>query len=166
MRATALMVMLIVGGCGSSDADQGAAADAGNAALALQQSSIIFYDLPINSIRYAVSGFEPQNNVCVTLVWSIAEPGPSYELCGIGGIGGAPEAPYAIVAPPTPPADPSDGPLYGLRQCEVWDYGPNATVEALEGCVTFQGSPTIGSADLVVTLSGDLLNGDLEIRSE
>ena len=149
-----------------NDADSDAGGVPG--AFALDPASLLFYDLPINSVRYAVSGLEPTANMCVTLVWFITEPtGGDYHLCGLDP---TPPSlrPYAIVAPVTPAEPPPpDGPQYGAGLCEVWDYGANATVVDVAGCVDFSwsGSGTTGSADLLVTLDSPALQGPVVIRS-
>ena len=165
--ATAATVDGAVGVDAAAGSDA-AGADAAVGVRSLDPASVIFYDLPINSLRYAVSGLEPQSGLCVTLVWYVSEPSSdgSYQFCGL-----APDPPglqpYALVAPMTAP-DPwmSGDPIYGSRPCEVWDYGPHATVQALDGCARFNDLPvSSGQADLVVTLDSPLLSGQVAIRS-
>ena len=172
----ALIALALTGGCLNGCADDGPvpAIDAtapgadgtADGPPALDPDTLLFYSLPIGSLRYAVSGLEPTSGLCVTLIWFINEPnGGDYHLCGLDpSPTSAP--PYAVVAPPTPPTPPSGNPQYGAGLCEVWDYGPNATVEDVAGCVDFAaGSPTTGSIDLVVTLDGPALSGEIALRS-
>lgn len=147
--------------------DAGAQADSPvSSDYTLDPDSLLFYSLPIGSLRFAVSGYEPTLDMCVTLIWFIGETtNGDYQLCG-------PEptptsmSPYAVIAPVNPANPTPDGPQYGAQLCEVWDYGSNATVEDVTGCVEFSSTfPTTGSADLVVELDSPSLQGTVLIRS-
>lgn len=169
--------MACIAGCSDNDASADAAPldapridaqappDADGATFALTPDSLLFYSLPIGSIRYAVSGYEPVTDSCVTLVWYISDTSTQFDpLCGTQPDDPPFADPYAIVAPPTPAGDPPDGPIYGARMCEVWNYGPNATIQALTGCATFNRQPGVGTVDLQVTIASDQLSGTLSLQ--
>lgn len=172
----AIVALTFAGGCvehcnggGPAPAVDAASGPDGSATgpYVLDPDTLIFYGLPIGSVRYAVSGLEPTSGQCVTLVWFINElTTGDYHLCGPDP---APTSapPYAIIAPPTPPDPPSGDLQYGAQLCEVWSYGPNATVvDDVVGCVDFtDGPPATGSVDLVVTLDDPALTGEVVIRS-
>ena len=92
--------------------------------LVLDPDSLTFFYLPIDSIRFAVSGHDPEAQVCVTLVWDFSntgrEPGAFCDDFGPG-------FPYAIVVPDT------DGP------CGAWDYAETHPVLNAEGCLDMAG---------------------------
>lgn len=94
------------------------------ARLVLDPDSLTFYDLPIGSIRFAVSGHDPEARTCVTLVWDFSNtdrrPGPFCDDFGPG-------FPYAIVRQDT------DGP------CADWNYGGSHPVLSAEGCLDWAG---------------------------
>ena len=101
--------------------------------LILDPASLTFFDLPINSIRGAVSGYDAAARTCVTIVWDYSNT--AHDLvpwCDEFGAG----FPYVLVVRDT------DGP------CGQWDYSANVTATAAEGCVQFQGLG-IGALDLV-----------------
>lgn len=108
--------------------------------LVLDPNSLMFFDLPIGSIRFAVSGHDPVARVCVTLVWDFSntgrEPGPFCDDFGPG-------FPYAIVFQDT------DGP------CGEWEYAGTHPVLDAEGCLDmagFTGTHGQDYANLVVTV--------------
>ncbi len=80
-------------------------------------SDPLFFDLPINSIRYAVSGRDEVRNLCITAVWFLSTVDEMVEHCDDFGE----MFPYIVIAPGQPAG--------------CWDYGTNATLLAAEGCV-------------------------------
>jgi len=113
------------------------------ASLVLDPDSLSFFGLPIDSIRFAVSGHDPDARVCVTLVWDFSNTGRTEgPFCDDFG----PGFPYAIVHRDT------DGP------CGGWAYGGTVDVVASEGCLDMAGfGPTsMDFADIRATLeTGD-----------
>jgi hypothetical protein len=108
--------------------------------LVLDPNSLTFFDLPIGSIRFAVSGHDPEARVCVTLVWDFSntgrEPGAFCDDFGPG-------FPYAIVIPDT------DGP------CGAWEYAETHPVQHAEGCldmVGFTGTTGLDYVSIVATI--------------
>lgn len=110
------------------------------AELVLDPDTLTFFDLPIGSIRFAVSGHDPEARVCVTLVWDFSntgrEPGPFCDDFGPG-------FPYAIVIQDT------DGP------CGAWEYAGTHPVQNAEGCLDmagFSGTHGVDYANVVATI--------------
>ena len=96
----------------------------------LDPSSLTFFSVPINSIRYAVAGHDPQKHICATLIWDFSNNGEPYVAhCNDFYQG----FPYVIVETDT------DGP------CGTWDYGTDLTTGYSTGCVDFA---EFGPADM------------------
>ena len=77
----------------------------------------IFFDLPINSLRYAVSGYDPGTDLCVTAIWVLREAGDQIRHCDDFG----PWFPYVVIAPGEPAG--------------CWDTGTHAELLSASGCV-------------------------------
>src|SRR5262249_30139147 len=77
----ALRILAFVGlvGCGSTALPSGPA-DGGTgigSALTLDPASIAFFGLPINSIRFGISGRDPNRGLCATIIWDYSNTGMS-----------------------------------------------------------------------------------------
>ena len=58
----------------------------------------IFFDLPIDSLRYAVSGYDRETDLCITAIWSLRDAGDQIRHCDDFG----PQFPYVVIAPGEP----------------------------------------------------------------
>jgi hypothetical protein len=102
---------------GSVDVGADAPADAGPAnRLVFDQPA--FFDLPINSIRYALSGYDAAADICVTAVWFFTDQAAQDRLCSPDFDG---QTVYFIVSPG--------------ESAGCWDYDGNATIDRVDGCV-------------------------------
>jgi hypothetical protein len=89
--------------------------------------SLTFFQLPINSLRYAVSGYVPEARACVSVIWDHSNTGrlSPRMRCDVNGE----SFPYVHIEAGV------DGP------CGNWDYGPNAALNGeVQGCVSFAGT--------------------------
>ena len=97
--------------------------------LTLDPSTLTFFSLPIDSVRFAVSGFDPAAHVCVTLVWDYSNNG---QYMGAHCDDFFPGFPYVIIVPS------EDG------ACGAWEYSSDITVDQATGCVDFEEAGPIG----------------------
>ena len=91
--------------------------------LHLDPATLVFFELPINSLRMGVSGYDPAAHACASLIWDFSNTGhrPGAH-CGdfLDGF------PYVIVK------------LNQANPCpELWDYGTALAVTKAGGCVDF-----------------------------
>jgi hypothetical protein len=77
----------------------------------------IFFDLPINSLLYAVSGYDPGTDLCVTAIWLLRDASDQIRHCDDFG----PLFPYVVIAPGEPAG--------------CWNTGPNVELLSVSGCV-------------------------------
>ncbi len=103
--------------------------------LHLDPSTLVFFGLPINSLRLGVSGYDPAAQACASLIWDFSNTGhvPGAH-CGDFQDG----FPYVIVKPNQSKPCP-----------ELWDYGTNLSVTNAAGCVDFAAAGSPVSFDLV-----------------
>ncbi|MBM4389408.1 MAG: hypothetical protein FJ088_16855, partial [Deltaproteobacteria bacterium] len=133
----------------ASDATEATDAVITASTLVLDPASLIFFSLPINSIRYAVSGHDKQTNTCVTIIWDYSNNG---EYLGAHCGHFYPGFPYVIVKPDEP------------ETCGIWNYGSNDPVlEKAEGCVDFKelGNTNMDMVDVELTVKGDIFTGKI-----
>jgi hypothetical protein len=136
MRTLAGLVVVLAGAVGC---DGGALGVCGTPDAVAMEEVEAFW-LPINSLRFGVSGRVIDGDVCVGLVWELGEvPAPGQAICDEVGVAG----PYAVVRPAV---DGACGP--------VWDYGPSAdtTIEYYGGCII----PDLEGAQHRVMIGADL----------
>lgn len=101
-----------------------------------------FFDLPINSIRYAVSGHDSATGLCISAVFYL-NSFSRQRHCDLGGSW----FPYVVVERATKPG--------------CWGYGPNASIESIRGCVDFAlfGRESTGDVQLTMTISSEPWSG-------
>ena len=141
-------------GMSDSSSVDGAASsvDGATAMRVLDPTSLEFFDLPIGSIRYAVSGRDPQANTCVTAVWSYSNFGMEIVKHCEDFI---PGFPYVLITPDTG------------SPCGQWDYWGNTEFESGQGCVEFadfEGS-TANVVDVILNVSGEMFTGAIRITN-
>jgi hypothetical protein len=119
--------------------------------LVLDPSSLVFFGLPINSARFAVTGYDPDQRVCATIVWSPAQSS-TRTICNVFEPDGL-QSPYVIIKTDT------DGPCTN----KDWDYAGNVTTTSSTGCVDFVdgGAVSSGMVDAEVGVEGDLFTGTI-----
>ena len=116
--------------------------------LVLDPDSLIFFGLPIGSLRMAVSGHDPDARVCASIIWDYSNHG---EYLGAHCDDFYQGFPYVVLETDT------DGP------CGGWDYGTDLTTVAASGCVDFAGiTPTgVDLVDVEVEVASDLFTGTI-----
>ena len=119
----------------------------------------IFFDLPINSIRYAVSGYDAETDLCVTAVFPIRDSSDFVKHCDDFG----PNFPYLVIAPGEPAG--------------CFAYGSPVELLSVNGCVDFAAFnfPIIPGADdaevhtdevdLTLEVSSDVFSGTVHFDS-
>jgi hypothetical protein len=77
----------------------------------------IFFDLPTGSLRYAVSGYDPGTDLCITAIWILRDASDQIRHCDDFG----PWFPYVVIAPGEPAG--------------CWDSSTNVELLSASGCV-------------------------------
>jgi hypothetical protein len=136
------------GGVGGASDASGASGQGGTAGidnrLVLDPATLIFFDLPINSVRYAVAGHDPVARACVSIIWDYSNTGHLGDERTLQCDKNEPGFPYVIIENDT------DGP------CNAWNYGANVSVKSARGCVQFV---AVQYVDVEVTVTGDVFTG-------
>src|SRR5688572_23040893 len=122
--------------------------------LDIDPSTLTFFSLPIGSIRYAVSGHDPDARICATVVWTINSIDEAVARCGAS-------EPYVYLVPDT------DGP------CGQWDYGGNVVTDSAEGCYDFAEFSAFGSGgephqdlvDMALTVTSTIFTGGIRMKN-
>ena len=138
------------GGHGAQGGQGGQGAQAGQggagATMILEPTTMEFFELPIGSIRWAVTGQDQASNTCVALIWMINQPG-AQQVCTDGGMQ---NWPYVVITPGA------------QAPCMQWEYGGNVNVDAATGCVDFDGMfPLSAAIDVTVDVSGGPFTGTI-----
>jgi hypothetical protein len=103
----------------------------------------LFFDLPINSVRYAVSGYDPATGLCISAIFMMHGPGDPRRYCD--------EFdrfmfPYIV--------------LERASRAGCWHYGSAVKLESIRGCVDFTGVTSgAGEAQLTLTVTSELWSG-------
>jgi hypothetical protein len=103
----------------------------------------IFFDLPTGLIRYAVSGYDPGTDLCVTAIWEIRDISDQSRHCDDFG----PRFPYVVIAPGKPAG--------------CWYSKTSAELLSISGCVDWAafGSGHTDEADLELQVASDVWSG-------
>jgi hypothetical protein len=139
------------GGTVGSEAGAGGAPVSGNR-LVLDPSSLVFFGLPIDSIRFAVTGYDAHQHACATIVWMPAVASNPPAMCNVFEPDGL-QNPYVIIQPDT------NGPCTE----QDWDYSGNVTTTSSTGCVDFTDAGAVGTGmvDAEIGVEGDLFTGTI-----
>lgn len=126
----------------------GASTTGGEAGLVLDPSTLVFFELPINSIRYAVGGYDPGHDTCVSIIFN--NPGLEQHCDDF-----VVDFPYVVITPG------------GAPPCMDWDYSGDVVVDAAAGCmqVTSQG-PLAIDIDMTLKVSGDGFSGTIAVSNK
>ncbi|MBN1607632.1 MAG: hypothetical protein JW940_13425 [Polyangiaceae bacterium] len=142
-------------GAGSTGSDAGAGGGAVTAdRLVLDPSSLVFYSLPINSIRYAVTGYDASQRTCATLVWEATDATKPGAFCDVFT---AKDAiyfnPYVVLETDT------DGPCTDTD----WDYQGNVDTASSIGCVDFAAhvGVSVDMVDVEIGVAGTVFTGTI-----
>jgi hypothetical protein len=105
---------------------------------------LVFFDLPIDSLRYAVSGHDRATGLCITAVFFLNEQAPLDRRCDDFD---HTWFPYVVVEP----ADAAG----------CWDYGSDVTLESARGCVDWAafGPTHADEATLELSIESPLFSG-------
>ncbi len=139
---------------GSSSESSGAMSSStgGAGGLVLDPSTLVMFELPIGSIRYAVGGHDPEHNTCVSIIFS--NPGVE-EHCDDFDVGEGVNFPYVVITPG------------GSPPCMDWDYAGNVTVDAAAGCMQVTSEfPLAISIDMNLSVSGDSFSGTIAVSNK
>ncbi len=127
------------GTAGAPGATGGGGGSDGTVTLDLE--SLTFFELPINSVRYAVSGYDPAARTCVTIQFDYSNTGRmslvGTEICDEFG----PRFPYVTVA------EEQDAPC----GTSIWEYS-GAEPAAVSGC--FDNAQPLADLELTVDWQG------------
>ncbi len=120
--------------------------------LVLDPETLSFFGLPINSLRMAVAGHDPDARVCATIIWDYSNNGMSF---GPHCDDFFPGFPYVVLETDT------DGP------CGAWDYGTDVQTVSASGCVDFAMLSPFGVdlADVEVVVASDAFTGSIRVDS-
>jgi hypothetical protein len=80
----------------------------------------VFFSLPVNSLRYAVSGYDPDNDLCITAIWTLSDVRDQVRHCDDFG----PSFPYVTISP---------GEGVGC-----WELSSDVTLHFVRGCIDFE----------------------------
>ncbi len=134
----------------STTSDTGDTSDAATD-LVLDPASLVFFELPINSLRYAVGGFDPAQHTCVTVIFF---DDLATRRCDDFQTGDTNGVPYVFIAPNAAPP------------CMDWGYGGNVTLDAATGCVELTShDPLTIALDMMLTVSGAPFTGTITVAS-
>ncbi len=123
----------------------------GGSGLVLDPASLVFFELPINSIRYAVAGFDPAQQTCVAVIFF---GDIETEQCDTFKTGDDFGFPYVVVTP------------NATSPCMDWDYTGNVTLDSASGCVQLTASNPLQIAiDMAMTVSGPPFTGAITVAS-
>lgn len=130
--------------------DTGTTGDPGG--LVLAPETLVFFDLPINSIRYAVGGFDPEQQTCVSIIFF--DPGAE-QHCDDFQTGDMFGFPYVFIVPAAAPP------------CMEWDYAGNVVLDAAAGCMQLTNPfPAEMTIDMQLSVSGAPFTGTISVASE
>lgn len=135
---------------GESTDTTGTTGDPGG--LVLDPETLVFFDLPINSIRYAVGGFDPDQQTCVSIIFF--DPGAE-QHCDDFQTGDMFGFPYVFIVPAAAPP------------CMEWDYAGNVVLDAAAGCMQLTNPfPAEMTIDMQLSVSGAPFTGTISVASE
>jgi hypothetical protein len=137
-------------GTGGTGGAAGSTPDAGHPpdTIVLDPSTIQFFALPINSMRAAISGWDPAVKACATITWDYSNNGMYLGAhCDNFKAG----FPYVNITMNT------DGP------CGAWQYAGNVELDAAKGCVDFKmfGPASVDLVDVVAHVHGSAFTGSV-----
>lgn len=118
--------------------------------IVLDPATLSFFGLPINSIRAAVSGYDPVARACATLLFDFSNTG---RRLGAHCEGFDQTFPYVIVQT-------------GVDENTCgWEYGSDVEVLATEGCIDFAEMSAVGVdlADLKVSVESEAFTGTIVV---
>ncbi|MEL6177823.1 MAG: hypothetical protein AAFS10_02670 [Myxococcota bacterium] len=122
----------------------------GSRTAVIDPNTITFGSLPVNSIRYAVTGYAPEQGMCVGIIW-LFEADSSLTFCGRD----APSEPYVVTRPSTE------------NNCgALADFGGNVellTPPEADHCIDFSNTDTMGRGNvhLAVDVAGEAFTGTI-----
>ncbi len=124
----------------------------GAGGLVLDPSTLVMFELPIGSIRYAVGGHDPGHNTCVAIIFM--NPGKE-EHCDDFEVGEGGMFPYVVITPDAAPP------------CMDWGYSGNVTVDAASGCMQVSSElPLAITIDMNLSVSGDIFSGTIAVANK
>ena len=110
-----------------------------------------FFSLPIGSYRLAVSRYDKDLDVCVSLIFFMNTPigGPLEQMCAED-FDDERFDPYVVVG----------------EEPDCWDYGTRAELVSADGCVAFEELGAAADwADMRIEIQSDLYSGPVEFKT-
>jgi hypothetical protein len=136
-------------GAASTGGDGGSTTGSDDA-LVLDPATLEVFNLPINSIRYAVAGHDAAHDMCVSIIWFEPPPG---EHCD--DFGAPPDEPYVWIEEEASPP------------CMGWGYAGNVELVAASGCYEFVSfEPPAVSLAMTLEVVGDLFTGTITVDNK
>jgi hypothetical protein len=129
----------------------------GGDVLELDPQTLVYFELPIGSIRYAVGGHDPARDTCVSIIFSISGPIQEEPHCDDFDLSNGPSGfPYVLITPAASPP------------CEQWDYAPNVEAVAASGCVQLHPfvEPLHIDIDMAIEVDGQLFTGTILVNNQ
>jgi hypothetical protein len=111
-------------GAGGFDEPDGSTDPGGPVPITIDPASIVFFDLPIDSVRFGAAGFDPASGVCAAIIWDYSNNDLEIER-HCDDFGTYPRFPYVLVRKPPESCDDLQG---------LWDYD-GLEPEVASGCV-------------------------------
>jgi hypothetical protein len=143
------------GSTGSSTGGSSGEGDSSTGAgdgLVLDPDTLVVFELPINSLRYAVSGFDADHATCVSIIFTY--PGDE-QHCDDFMVGDDLGFPYVFVTPDAAPP------------CMDWDYQGNVQLDAASGCMQLTDpAPPAITIDMTLEVSGAPFTGTISVASK
>lgn len=124
------------------------ASDAGDTSPLITFLEPTVFDLPINSVRHAVSGYDAATDLCISLIWYV----DTFEETRFCELGDTLETYVWIEAGASP---------------GCWDYAGNAELLAQRGCADFGEltEPADDAIDVAVDVTSDLFTGTVHFKT-
>jgi hypothetical protein len=125
--------------------------------LVLDPRTLVYFDLAIDSIRFAVGGHDPQRDACVSIIFNMPDPDLEALYCddfvldnGPGGF------PYVLITPGASPP------------CYQWDYFPNVDAVAASGCMQAHpfDMPFYIDIDMSIEIDSELFAGTITVDNQ
>ncbi len=133
----------------TGEATDGTAGTTGADALELDPETLVTFALPIDSLRYAVSGHDAAHGLCVSLIFTNSSI--DHQLhCDVFD----PGALYVVIEP-------------GAGPCMNWDYDTGVELLSVAGCMQLVSEdPAQIDLDMTLQVSGALFTGEIHVANE
>lgn len=126
----------------------GSSTTGGDTGLVLDPATLVFFELPINSIRYAVAGYDPGHDTCVSIIFNNPDVVQHCDDFMDG-------FPYVVITPG------------GSPPCMDWEYAGDVTLDMAAGCMQVTSlAPLAIDIDMTLQVSGDVFTGTIAVSNQ